>query len=142
MRHDRAVVIVWRRRDRVKRREVATTRDHRGTDLSRVRLVAMDLRENDFTGANLEWADMTECDLSGARLCDANLHGAYLTGAQFVGADLSNARLDDAYLLATNLGGAMLDGTTFRGAIWDQGTTWPAGFVPPRGEVGLWHGRR
>src|SRR5579862_1164221 len=100
--HDWDVVIVWRRRDRIKRREVAATQDHRGEDLSRARLVGMDLRGKDFSRANLEWADMTECDLSGARLSDANLHGAYLTGAQCDRADLSRARLDDAYLLATN----------------------------------------
>jgi len=140
--HDRDVVIVWRRRDRIKRREVSAEQNHSGEDLSRLRLVAMDLRGKDFSHASLEWADLTECDLSGARLIDANLHGAYLTGAQLDLADLSNARLDDTYLLAANFGNAVLDGASFDGAIWDQGTVWPPGFTPPRTEVGLWRGRR
>jgi uncharacterized protein YjbI with pentapeptide repeats len=102
----------------------------------------MDLRGKDFTDANLEWADLTEADLSDARLCRANLHGAYLTGAQLIGANLTDARLDDSYLLATNFGSAVLDRASLVGAIWDQGTTWPPGFTPPKTEAGLWHGRR
>jgi uncharacterized protein YjbI with pentapeptide repeats len=140
--HDRDVVIVWRRRERVKRRVVAATQDHRGEDLSRARLIAMDLRGKDLGDANLEWADLTECDLSETRLCGANLHGAYLTGARLDHANLSNARLDGAYLLATDFSDALLDGTSFEAALWDQGTTWPAGFLPPRADVGLWRRRR
>ena len=102
----------------------------------------MDLRHKDLRGANLEWADLTEADLRDARLCGANLHGAYLTGAQLDGADLSGALLDDTYLLTTNFGHAVLNGATFEHAIWDQGTTWPPGFVPPRADIGNWRGRR
>jgi uncharacterized protein YjbI with pentapeptide repeats len=136
------VVFVWRRRDRETRRDLAAGDDHHGRDLHRARMVAMDLRAKDFSGANLEWADLTEADLRGARLLNANLHGASLTGAQLEGADLTGARLDDAYLLATNFGYAVLDGASLEGVVWDQSTTWPPGFNPPRTEVGLWRGRR
>jgi uncharacterized protein YjbI with pentapeptide repeats len=136
------VVIVWRRRDRVRRRELAGSDDHRGADFRRARLVGMDLRGKDLSSANLEWADLTEADVRYARLRGANLHGAYLTGAQLDGADLSGCRLDESYLLATDFGNATLEGATLVGAIWDQSTTWPRGFDPTRTQVGLWHGRR
>ena len=136
------VVIVWRRRDRRARRVLSNATIHRGADFSRCRLVAMDLRGKDLQEANLEWADLTESDLRGCKLGRANLHGAYLTGAQLDGADLERARLDGTYLLMTDFGNARLVGTTFAGAVWDQGTTWPAGFTPPKADVGMWHGHR
>jgi uncharacterized protein YjbI with pentapeptide repeats len=136
------MVIVWRRRDRTLRRQLSIGDNHTGADLHRSRLVALDLRRKDLSEANLEWADLTEADLRYARLRAANLHGAYLTGAQLDGADLSDARLDDTYLLATDFGNATLQRATLVGAIWDQSTTWPPGFDPPRAQVGLWHGRR
>ena len=136
------MVIVWRPRDRLARRTLAASDTHVGRDLRRARLVAMDLRGKDLSGANLEWADLTEADLRGTRLAGANLHGAYLTGAQLDGADLTGANLDDAYLLATHFGVAALSSATFVGATWDQSTTWPPGAEPAMPVVGRWHGRR
>jgi uncharacterized protein YjbI with pentapeptide repeats len=125
------VVLVWRRRDRFARRELAASDVHLGRDFTRARLVAMDLRNKHFIGASFEWADLTEADMRGADLRNANMHGAYLTGARLDGANLTGARLDGAYLLATDSGRARLDGATFTGTIWDQATTWPPGFDPP-----------
>jgi len=134
------MVIVWRRRDRVARRGIASRDDHRGANLRRRRLVDMDLRHKDLSGADLEWADLTEADLRGTRLRSANLHGAYLTGARLDGADLTDARLDDTFLIATEFGNANLTGVSLDRAIWDDATAWPPGFKPPRSKAARWHG--
>ena len=102
----------------------------------------MDLRNKDLAECNFEWADLSEADLRGAKLGGANLHGAHLTGAQLDRADLRHARLDDAHLLMTDFGHADADGMTVSGALWDQGTTWPPGFEPPKSTATMWHGSR
>jgi uncharacterized protein YjbI with pentapeptide repeats len=136
------LVIVWRKRDRRIRCWLRDDREFARADLHRARLVAMNLRSKSFPDANLEFADLTEADLEGADLRGANLNGAYLTGAELVGADLRGATLRDAYLLATNLDRARLEEADLSGIIYDQATTWPVGYQPPRPDVGLWHGRR
>jgi uncharacterized protein YjbI with pentapeptide repeats len=49
------VVIVWRRRDRRLRRWLREVADVAGADLHQARLVAMDLRNKNFRGANLRF---------------------------------------------------------------------------------------
>ena len=136
------MVIVWRRRDRLLRRRAARDQNLRGVDFSKARLVALDLRGKDLRGANLRGADLTEADLRGADLQDADLTTAFLTGAQLDGANLTGAVLAGSYLLCVNFGDAVLDGADLSGAVWDQATTWPPGFRPPRPKVGMWHGAR
>ena len=101
----------------------------------------MDLRHMVLRGTNLHYADLTEADLRWADLRDANLEGAYLTGAQVQNADLRGANLKSAYAIATNFGEALLDDADLAGVVYDQATTWPTGVRPPRGDVGMWHGR-
>jgi hypothetical protein len=137
-----AVVIVWRRRDRLLRQTLVAGGDLCGVQCAKARLVALNLRHGRFTGANFERADLTEADLRYADLRGANLRCAFLTGAQLDGADLTGADLRDTYLIATNFGGAVLGDSNFDGAVWDQATTWPPGFSPPFQEVGMWHGAR
>ena len=64
--------------------------------------------------ANLSGADLTGADLSLAYLTRADLRGADLTGA-----DLSLAYLSGAYL---------------SWAIWNEDTSWPDGFEPPKAD--------
>ena len=136
------LVIIWRQRDRTIRRRLREGREFAGADLHQARLVAMNLRAKSFRDANLEYADLTGADLETADLRDARLKGAYLTGASLIGADLRGAGLRDAYMPATNLDRARLEDTDLSGIVYDQATTWPAGYQPPRPDVGLWHGRR
>ena len=136
------MVIVWRRRDRELRRQIAEPGDQSGRDFSRGRLVALDLRRKSLRGCNLEYADLTEADLTGADLQGANLHGAYLTGTILTGANLAGARLDEAMMMATDFSNAVLADVSMEGTIWDQSTTWPSGFVPKMSEVGRWRGRK
>jgi len=136
-----SVVIVWRRRDRLLRRQIGDSADQSGRDFSRARLVALDLRRKSLRDCNLEYADLTEADLTGADLRGANLHGAYLTGTIFTGANLAGARLDEAMMMATDFTDAVLADVTMEGTIWDQAITWPSGFAPKMGDVGLWRGR-
>ena len=96
----------------------------RGANLSGANLV----------GANLTAATLTEADLTGAALWKANL-----TRASLVGADLSQgsppqhptgAQLVNAILTGADLTGAILTGAILGEAVYDSGTTWPAGFDP------------
>ena len=96
-----------------------------------------------FAGASFHRADLTEADLRGANLQRADLHGARLTGARLGGADLTGANLDSATLIGAELAGAAIADITMRHAIFDQATTWPIGFHPPRPEgVGYWRGAK
>ena len=47
-----------------------------------------------------------------------------------------------AYAIATNLGDALLEDADLTGVVYDQATTWPPGVKAPRGDIGMWHGRR
>ncbi len=74
----------------------------------------------------------------GAHLEGANLYGTHLEGAVFAQAHLENAFLPGAHLERTILTGAHLEGAalvvrgappaSLRGALFDSGTRWPAGF--------------
>ena len=122
--------MVWRRRDRAARKKLGEGRNHAGEDFRRASLADMDLSGYVFVECDFWGADLTAATLVGARFARANLQSAYLTGAQMINADLSGANLRGAYLLATNFSGADLDGIDISDAIWDQATTWPAGFDP------------
>lgn len=69
------------------------------------------LRDVDFSGADLRLANLDDVDLGGANLSDTNL-----SGASFVTADLRGADLSDAYFSNTQLGYAVLRGADLRGA--------------------------
>lgn len=65
-------------------------------------------------------------------LTQVDLRGANLRNALLIGADLRCADLRGADLRGTNLFSAQLWGTYLKGCIFDETTTWPAGFRPPR----------
>lgn len=137
-----SMVIVWRKRDRLLRSELSAGTEFEGRCLDRARLVAMDLRNKSLARSSLRGADLTEADLRGANMCGADLTGAFLTGARLRATDLRGAVLDGAYMIATEADGALLEGASLKKVVFDQATTWPFGFTPPRPEVGRWHGAR
>jgi hypothetical protein len=74
-----------------------------------------DLRDVNFSGANLSWtdlhgSDLIGADLSAAILYKANLRGATIHQSTFYKADLRGADLRDADLFRVDLRGADLEG--------------------------------
>jgi len=83
-------------------------------DLSYLDLRGTDLREVDFSGANLAYVNLSNAILRGAKFKGANLSHANLCGA-----DLSHTSLASANLSYANLAGANLPDVDFLGAIVD-----------------------
>jgi uncharacterized protein YjbI with pentapeptide repeats/Tol biopolymer transport system component len=130
-----------------------------GADLSQAGLIRANFQKANLIGANLDETCLNSADLSSAILVGAGLRRANLSVALLVEADLSQAKLGGASLVGANLQeanlndadlqGAFLDGADLRGAdltgarlgnangldtvIYDEGTTWPAGFTPSGG---------
>ena len=98
--------------------------DFSGVDLEYANLSGADLGYADLSGANLEYtnlsgADLYDADLSGADLECANLYGANLYGANLYGANLRNINLSGANLWCANLGYADLSGADLSGVnLW------------------------
>jgi uncharacterized protein YjbI with pentapeptide repeats len=89
-----------------------------------------------FEGADLRGAVFTptkvrETVLQRARFNGADLRGAVFDGADLTEADFSEARLEGASFKGANLTAVNFDLADLKGAIYDQGTTWPAGFYAP-----------
>ena len=76
-------------------RQLLSTRQCEGCDLTNAGLVMANL-----AGANLRGANLSRANLSRANLADADLSGANLTGASLFGADLTGANLSGANLAA------------------------------------------
>jgi uncharacterized protein YjbI with pentapeptide repeats len=88
------------------------------TDFCGGNLLGGDLRNIDWSGANLEYvnfrgADLTDADLSEANLSYAKLNGADLSGAYLEGANLHQANFNSASLALANLIAADVTGANF-----------------------------
>ena len=131
----------------------------RGADLERADLHGLSLcpygpAGADLSFANLRCADLTHSDLSLAVLTAANLRRAnlgysVLSSAVLTHADLTKADLRDTYLSGARFWGAVLakadlrgadltgarylEHANLRGTRYDDATTWPEAFIPPRG---------
>ena len=79
-------------------------------------LAAYAAGQRDFSGANLNGADLTRANLNGADLTRADLNGANLTRANLTRAILYGAILYDAILTRANLYGANLTRADLNGA--------------------------
>lgn len=100
-------------------------------DLSRAKLLSVDVQGSNLGMANLSGADLREAKLGGVDLSGADLSGAYLSGADLYmanlsGADLTGARLNTAILSEADLSGADLSGADLSwvdltGATWTDG---------------------
>lgn len=89
-----------------------------------------------FEGADLRGAVFTPTKVGSTVLHRAHFNGADLRGAKFdaadlTGADLSEAKLEGASFKGANLSAVNFDLADLKGALYDQGTTWPAGFYAP-----------
>lgn len=124
--------------------------DLRGADLSGANLYQADLRGAQLEKANLRGAKLNRANLGEAKLYKADLSGATIAFASLYKAFLMEANLSEARLIKTslteatlyqadvrraNLRGADLRGTDLtevdlQGAIYDDDTKWPEGFVP------------
>jgi uncharacterized protein YjbI with pentapeptide repeats len=106
------------------------------SDLSHAALDRADLRGIDFHLTNLTQASMAEADLRDATL--SSLQGA---PSNFMGADLRNAYLGfdfrrvemhGAKLSGADLTNSLLRPSNLSSACYDNTTTWPKGFEPPK----------
>lgn len=93
-------------------RQLLSTRQCPGCDLSQAGLVFSNL-----SGANLIQANLMQANLSRANLQGADFRGANLVGVSFNGAILVGARFDGANLTGADLRGAYLHGASFTGAV-------------------------
>jgi uncharacterized protein YjbI with pentapeptide repeats len=89
--------------------------DFSGADLNKANLFDANLSKGNLFGANLAEADLREANLSRANLSEADLRGAGLSKA-----DLKGAYLVDAGLCEANLSEANLRGAHLRGAYLNQ----------------------
>ncbi len=103
-------------------KQLLTTNNCPGCDLSGAGLVMANLSGANLSGANLAGANLSRANLTGTDLRGANLSGtglfganltsAKLSGANLVGADLRNTYLFNAELTSANIDGANLQGAT------------------------------
>lgn len=90
-----------------------------GADLSRTRLLYMDLRGAKLVRANLGHAYLGFINLEGARLRGCNFGYSYMWRANLRGADLNSANLSHTTLWHADLRGADLSGASMEGAnVW------------------------
>jgi hypothetical protein len=88
-----------------------------GRDYSRMDLRGKDLRQVNFTCANLRGADLSGADCRGAIFVSADLSRACLQGAHCGGADFSAADLTNSYLRGVNFTLAVMTHCVLKGAI-------------------------
>ena len=72
-------------------------------ELNKADLQGINLKEVNFRGATLVWANLTNCKFNRAKLRGANLIKSDLSGAYFYKADLTEANLSYADLTEANL---------------------------------------
>lgn len=99
------------------------------------------LAGQNLAGATLKGYCLEDMNMSNANLSNVDLRSSELECANFSGANLSGANLTNTYLPRSNFSGADLTGADLTGAdlskavftdvIFDETTTWPAGFSPP-----------
>jgi len=93
--------------------------DLRGVDLSPARASAwsfgvnVELKNANFSGADLTGSNLTAADLEGVNFTDANLTGVDFKDASLYKANLTRANLTDAKFTFSDLDDAIFDGAIF-----------------------------
>jgi hypothetical protein len=105
----------------------------RGIDLSGKRLQDAELKGADLSGARLRDTDLTNADLRDANLHNAVMYSAKLTEANLRGADLSGAQLQGINFKRVQVWSVK----TFAGAVANEATCWPHGFLKLAKALGL-----
>jgi len=95
----------------------AAALDYERESLIRVDFSGKDLRDAEFTKANLRQGNLSHADLRGVSFFAANLEEANLEGANLSGATLDLARFNRANLTNAILEGAFVANARFAGAI-------------------------
>jgi hypothetical protein len=78
----------------------------------------------------LQTTELSKVDLAGLDLRDKSFAGKVLTEVNFRGCDLRGVSFRGAMLWEADLREARLDGADFAGALYDAATRWPTGFDP------------
>lgn len=117
--------------------------DLSGADLTSAVFVACDLTGADLRRARIEWPKFEDCDLGKADLREVDLSRAWIARSKFVDADMRGLKglgavtsgdFSGADLRGANLtkftDGAVRPFTTWKGALYDKWTRWPATLDP------------
>jgi hypothetical protein len=104
-----------------------------GLNLSGKRLRDAELKGADLSGVQLRDTDLTSADLRDANLHDAVMYSAKLTEANLRGADLSGAQLQGIHFENVQVWSVK----TFEGAVANDETCWPKGFLKRAIDKGL-----
>jgi uncharacterized protein YjbI with pentapeptide repeats len=119
--------------------ETLHLREDHYDNLKNKSLRGYNLKESNFSDANLEGLDLSETNLQEASLLYTNLRGADLQRANLEGASLMGANLEGADLRGANLEEALLFQVHLRGANLKGAKLWNADFLEAdlRGARGL-----
>ena len=101
-----------------------------GLDLSRERLLGIDMRGADLSHANLSNSLIAGSNLEGANLASASLNGATLAGVNLKSADFSGADLSSSRWISVDILGADFAEAGTGGAK-SIGVDWSSSRVPP-----------
>ena len=88
--------------------------DLHGRDLHGLRFVGSDLRDVDFSHANLSGAEFTGANLDGTRFDDADLRNAHFVGVRLGRASFARANIDGISFVGAKVTQGALDGTVGR----------------------------
>jgi len=111
--------------------------DFDNADLSGLCAIGVNnLKGKSFRGAILYWANLSSSDVGSCDFENADFRGAVLLGTMLVGANLRGAKLGKDMLggstriQGANFSSAQLHGADLQGALYDEYTIFPVGFIP------------
>ena len=94
--------------------------DMHGRNLQQKEFLKMDLKEFNFSDADLRFVVFNGTQLQDADLSGADLRDVVAFATRFEGADLRQARFDNGMLLQSRFRDAQIDGADFSDAVLDQ----------------------
>ena len=97
--------------------ELKITKDMHGQDLTGYEFVKLDLRNIDFSKADLRAAIFNNSQLQGSDLRGADLEDAVAFACNFEGADLRDANLTQTLLMESNFDNSLIEGADFTDAV-------------------------
>lgn len=126
-----AMIILARRFGRSSAVRVYMSRvDLRGLQLENTSLTDTHFRHSNLARAWMANTKMDDSDFKNTDLRGANLEGASLRRVSFLNAYLAGANLRDADVRGADMRAVGVDEAILKGAVADETTVWPEGFVP------------